>query len=121
MMEAREVPVCLLVLLFCAASCWLMASAVQVDRVWQARCRLGRRAQGNFFLTEIFSFGAHARISCHKTRCTARWPDWVILRDFTILYMPMIKIGQTLHVGHLIMIKDELGVLYFISFRSYGQ
>ena len=49
MMEAREVPVCLLVLLFCAASCWLIASAARVDRVWQARCRLERRAR------EIFS------------------------------------------------------------------
>ena len=29
--------------------------------------------------------------------------------------------GQNFHVGHLTMIKDELGVLYFISFCSYGQ
>jgi len=49
MMEAREVPVCLLVLLFCAASCWLMASAVQVT----AR---GKRGAGSGVVPkEIFS------------------------------------------------------------------
>ena len=56
-----------------------------------------------------------------ETGCTDRCPKTVQIGVFTILHMPMIKMGQTLHVGHLIMIKDELGVLYFISFRSYGQ
>ena len=73
MMEAREVPVCLLVLLFCAASCWLMASAVRVDRVWQARCRLERRAR-EIFPSRKFFPSAHMLefpVTTHKRRTEA--------------------------------------------------
>ena len=60
-------PVCLLVLLFCAASCWLIASAARVDRVWQARCRLERRARKFFPLVHALEFP----VTTHKRRTEA--------------------------------------------------
>ena len=45
---------------------------------------------------------------------------WVGYRCHSMTIMN-VKMGQTLHVGHSHMTKGELGVLYFISFHSYGQ